>query len=114
MKAHWPDLRRRRVHVARQKPTPLPPRAVAPPRVLCPPGPLDRWVDGGLVAMVVAACLAMPVALIFAACHPRSAPVTPEAATDSGCVVDERISEGRIIRTADGAALVVRCEAGSP
>jgi hypothetical protein len=65
------------------------------------------------VSRPVAFCLFVT---LMVSCH-SSAPVAPPyPEADSACVIDERITEGRLIRTADGAPLALPpCpDGGSP
>ena len=51
-------------------------------------------------------------AAFLAACR-SSAPIAPPYPdADAACVVDRRITEARLIRTADGSALTIACPDG--
>ena len=51
-------------------------------------------------------------------CNQLAGPVAPDAPYDGGCALDQAISSARLIRTADGSALVIPCpdagDAGHP
>lgn len=51
---------------------------------------------------------------VLTACPSTPAPVTPLPDADAACVVDERIDQARLIRTADGSPLVIHCQDGAP
>ena len=48
----------------------------------------------------------------LAGCPSTPAPVAPLPDADAACVVDQRITDARLIRTADGSPLAIPCEAG--
>jgi hypothetical protein len=56
----------------------------------------------------------LAVAGACSACTPPapSPPFAPEAGDASPCAVDEAITAARLIRTADGSALVIHCPDG--
>lgn len=70
-----------------------------------------RVAAASLVPLVV--CLSVLVGLVFADCTPAPVPpVVPDAMSDAGCFVIDKINAARLIRSADGSALWIPCEAG--
>ena len=55
------------------------------------------------------------VVLAVATCTPTPAPVAPPVvdASDAGCAFEDKINASRLIRTSDGSALWIPCDAGS-
>ena len=55
------------------------------------------------------------LAMMLNCCTPSPQPVVPivpDAAPDAGCGTIDKINAARLIRTADGSALYIPCDAG--
>ena len=58
--------------------------------------------------------LVLVLALVACAVPAPSPPVVPDAMTDGGCGLADKVSAARLIRNPDGNALVIPCDGGAP
>ena len=62
-------------------------------------------IPGGFFALGVG----FIIGRVALGCNQLAGPVAPDAPYDGGCALDQAISSARLIRTADGSALVIPC-----